>query len=267
MLYRSHGYTDCGNRPGINQDAYYLNDSAGLYVLCDGMGGHTGGKIAAELAIEAVVSFILPRAELIDAIAETDSEGKKLELLVRNAVQNACREVYRCAKRYPECDGMGTTLTMLLLCGKSAVLGHVGDSRLYALRGERVKQLSKDHTIVQDLMDQGVMDENTLKATPFAHALMRSIGRQESVDVDTMFFPLLSGDRFLLCSDGLSGVIEDDKELSGYMSSKDSTTVAKDLVELARERKSKDNITGLLVEVLDNEESDRSRFEQRASNF
>ncbi|MCB0343829.1 MAG: serine/threonine-protein phosphatase [Bdellovibrionales bacterium] len=266
MLYRSYGSTDCGNRPGINQDAYYLNDDAGLYVLCDGMGGHTGGKIAAELAIEAIVSFILPRAELIEAIAETDADGKKLELLVRNAVQNACREVYRCAKRYPECDGMGTTLTMLLLCGNSAVLGHVGDSRLYALRETHLKQLSKDHTIVQDLMDQGVMDEATLKATPFAHALMRSIGRQESVEVDTMFFPLLSGDRFLLCSDGLSGALKDENELRKHMGAKDGTLIARKLVNLARERKSKDNITGVVVEVRDDETA-RRPLEQRVGNF
>lgn len=266
MLYESHGCTDCGSRPGINQDAYYLDDQAGLYILCDGMGGHAGGKIAAELAIEAVVSFILPRTELIEAIAETDSDGKKLELLVRNAVQNACREVYRCSKRYPECEGMGTTLTMLLLSGSSAVLGHVGDSRLYALRGGKLKQLSKDHTVVQDLVDKGVMDEQSLKGTPFSHALMRSIGRQESVEVDTKFFPLLDGDRFLLCSDGLSGALESEEELQSRMAAPEADAIADDLVELARRRLMKDNITGVVVEVKARRAGAR-HLEQRAGNY
>ncbi|MFT5153578.1 MAG: serine/threonine protein phosphatase PrpC [Planctomycetota bacterium] len=247
MKARGFGSTDVGRERESNEDAFLLDDDLGIYAVSDGMGGHAAGEEAARLAIEAVRESITIAGQRIES---RDLDHSVLRRLATDAMRAAGARVYERATTVPELSGMGCTLTLLLTSGSRAVMGHVGDTRLYLHREGSTWQLSSDHTLAADLVRRGEITEGDAKEHPYANALTRALGSQESVDPETLMLDVLPDDVFLLCSDGLSQYLDGPAELSTSLGSDDLSSVPGELVAKANEKGGRDNITAVVVRVV-----------------
>ena len=241
MKLLSWALTDVGLKRDHNEDAYLVDPELNLYAVADGMGGHAGGNQASHLAID----------ELRMVVEEGDPEGlgRKDEAacaLMREAARRAGRRIFRAARDNPELKGMGTTLTSLLFYETRVCMAHVGDSRAYLYRDGRVSQISQDHSWIQEQVRAGLLTESEAKTSRLKHIITRSVGFEEDVQVDTLSMPVLMGDCFLLCSDGLSNYLSDE-ELGALMSSTFYAKLPSVLVDLAKDRGGDDNITVVVV--------------------
>ncbi len=245
MVIKVDPATDPGKRD-YNQDSFLVDKEFGLYIVADGMGGHAGGEVASRAAADEVARYLHLFEDDLRVFRDTPSSRRQLERLVRHAIMEASEAVYRMAVEDPELGGMGTTLTMIVVRENMAVMGHVGDSRLYLLRDKEFHQLSEDHTFVWDLIRQGMPMEQA-KTSGMSHVLTRAVGFQAKVEVDTLTFDLLEGDQLLLCSDGLVGHVDTPPELAPMLL---EHRTAKEFITFAIENESTDNITALVLEVL-----------------
>jgi len=246
MLVIGVGLTDTGRVRERNEDAFFLDNELGLYIVCDGMGGHAKGEVASSMSVDTVVGWINEQRPLLERVRRGDEPEGALVRIAREAVETACREVYAAATTRPGFAGMGTTLTLLLFGSRKAVMAHVGDTRLYVLRDHALHQLSADHTMVADLITAGTLTAEQAHESVFAQVLTRAIGTQRSVQVDTLLIDVLPGDRFLLCSDGVTEHVPDVDDLAGCLSG-DFEGVPEQLIDLANGRGGKDNSTVLVV--------------------
>jgi protein phosphatase len=223
--------TDVGLTRNRNEDAFLIDDAASLYAIADGMGGHAAGDVASQTAIAAFSA----------AFHETHS------LLA--AMKSANRAVHERSAREPELTGMGTTLTGMHIFGNTAFVAHVGDSRLYRLRDAALEQLTTDHTVAQDMIDQGTLTKNDAMRHPLSSMLKRSLGLRPDVDVDVFQTEITAGDIFMLCSDGLSGMVTDEDLCVMLAQPKELDNLAGELIEAANLRGGLDNITAVLMRV------------------
>jgi protein phosphatase len=243
------GLTDVGRRRQSNEDAYFLDDRLGLYVVADGMGGHAAGEIASQEAVETIYGMvkrgISDLHELIDPLSDDDARAACR--LMESSVQAATYMVYSMAELDRDKSGMGTTISALLILGDYAVTGQVGDSRVYKVNGPGVEQLTEDHTLIAWQIKQGLITPQEAKKSPHRNVITRAVGNREYVQVDTRVVPLEPGDRFLLCSDGLHGYLLD-QDIPPIVNIGGDRAV-KRFIDLANERGGKDNITAILVEI------------------
>jgi len=256
------GRTHVGLQRAQNEDAFLVNDELGLFAVCDGMGGHAAGEVAAETALEGLSEAIRE-----DGGAETPEHppgptGGGLAEAVSCAVQQANATVYSLANSNADYAGMGTTLTMVYVKGHRAVIGHVGDSRLYLVRNGQASQLTDDHTFMNEIIEQGLVDP-LLNHRCLRHILTRAIGTRPDVPVDTLVFDLLPNDVCLLCSDGLTQSLEGPDELQEALANNTPEEAAENLVELANSRGGQDNVTVVLV-TPDFDDEDRPSAKRRA---
>src|SRR5260221_3736115 len=241
--------TDVGMRREHNEDSYLVNEDLGLYVVCDGMGGHAGGETASRLAVQTV------ERELMSARLRPDDPFKSdapladtpLAVALREAVEGACAAVFRTSRAHADLARMGTTCITLLLRGEHALVGHVGDSRAYLVRDGDVHQLSEDHSLVNEQVRAGLLTEDEARHSRLKTIITRSVGFEEDVLVDVMGVETRAGDRFLLCSDGLSNLMENEEIRDALLHNK-LDDVPGFLIQLANERGGDDNITVLAVE-------------------
>ncbi len=249
---RTRGYACSieGRERPHNEDAFLVDDELGLYVVCDGLGGHRAGEVASHLAVRTVQRALAPHAETLASLGRQPPRSV-LQGMVRDAVLLACQAVHTRAQDDPHCAGMGTTLTLLLAAGRFAAVAHVGDSRLYLHRAGRVYLLSDDHSLVNELLQCGSLDEDDAESFEYGHLLTRVVGLQPSVNVDSLVLELLPGDSFLLCSDGLCNSFPQREELGRLLGDPLVEKVPRRLVELADARDGSDNITALVVRVDD----------------
>lgn len=247
MRYIATGLSDVGQKRENNEDSFLIDNDLGLYVVCDGMGGHQGGEVASRLAVDTAARMLEESHASFADLVKTKDGRNALVQLVETAVEAACREVFARAAADPRLRGMGTTITLLLLVGDFAVMGHVGDSRLYLYRQGQVHQLSSDHTFVASLISSGTISPEDAKRHPYASVLTRSLGVQETVLVDTLLFDVLPGDTMLLCSDGLSGALESAEELGLILEEHHVQNLPQTLVDLANVRGGSDNVTVVCV--------------------
>lgn len=228
------GATDQGRIRANNQDAMYAD--SGLFVVADGMGGHQGGEVAANLAVRTL----------------TNAERSDREQL-REAVAEANRVVHQTALEEAELHGMGTTLTTLAVSQEANthqfVILNVGDSRIYRHRDGQLEQLTEDHSYVAELVRRGELDDEAAQVHPYRNMLTRAIGVHAEVEIDEWLLEPVSGDRFMLCSDGLTNELADLEIAEQLRFDKDPSTTAKALVGLANERGGRDNSTVLIVDV------------------
>jgi protein phosphatase len=247
MRWTSYARTDIGRKRKQNEDAYLIDDELGLYVVADGMGGHAAGEIASSEAVDSIHGMIKRGRPVIDRYAEEPSEetAARLRRLVESAVQAATYMVYGLSELDPTQAGMGTTISLLLLVAKHAWIAQVGDSRIYLLRESGAKQITEDHTLIAWQVRQGLITEEQARTSPHRNVITRAVGNRDYVEVDTFIMPVESGDRFLLCSDGLHTYI-DAPELPTLARAElpDST---RRLIDLANARGGRDNITVILV--------------------
>lgn len=246
MKPRGKGRTDVGQWRTNNEDAFLADDALGLYAVADGMGGHAAGEVASALALKA-------GAEAVVAGRRAGVEAPLM--LARMAARSAVQSVFRASLGNPEFTGMGTTLTLLVLGAEEAGLAHVGDGRAYRLRSGEVERLSTDHTIAAELVRLGYVDEEVARRGPFAHRLSRSVGRRLDVEVELHAIDVEPGDRFLLCTDGLTDHVERDEDLVDDLMA-DFEAIPDGLVDLANAAGGDDNITVVVVEIPEDEPED-----------
>ncbi|MEW5855098.1 MAG: Stp1/IreP family PP2C-type Ser/Thr phosphatase [Myxococcota bacterium] len=243
--------TDVGRKRTHNEDQFLALPELGLYMVCDGMGGHAAGEVASAKAVEVVKREIEKGQPLLDEYAQKDAPNvrDKVVSLVERAILKACAEINQMSQTDAGKAGMGTTLTMVLLAGGKGVMGHVGDSRLYLRRGAELHQLSEDHSFLSEMVKHGKMTKEEAKKSPYGNVITRAVGIQPSVQVDTLVFDVLPGDTLLLCSDGLHGYVQDNAELVTMLGEDDGEAIPGRLVDMANNRGGKDNISAVVVRV------------------
>ncbi len=232
------GLTDVGQVRAGNEDAMHVGDS--VFAVADGMGGHAAGEVASALALE-------PIAGLDGRVFGDDQQARKA---LEDAVVEANRVVVQAAEHDDTLHGMGTTLTAALFEGRRLHVAHVGDSRAYLLRQGKVTQLTRDHTFVQQLIDDGTITEAEAATHPHRSVVTRAIGTSAQVEIDLETLDLASGDAVLLCSDGLSGVVDDDHIADLMTSDLTPEETVTELVEAANEAGGPDNITAVLLTMM-----------------
>jgi serine/threonine protein phosphatase PrpC len=247
---QAYGLTDVGRRRQQNEDAILMDAALGLYAVADGMGGHAAGAVASANAADAVRRAVADDPQALAELARDASPQHRAAAvaLVESAVQRACAEVYRTGVADPSKRGMGTTFVCLAIAGTRAVIGNVGDSRVYLVRGGHSHRLTEDHTLVAAQLKAGTITREQAAASHYRNVITRAVGIQESVQVDTLIVDLMPGDVFLLCSDGLHGYLLDD-ELAPLVAALAPSDLPQRLIDLANERGGKDNITAVVVTV------------------
>lgn len=225
--------SDIGKERSLNEDstAKYLNNNFSLFVVCDGMGGHKAGDVASKLTVNKVQSYIVAN--------KNENDFSKL---LKNAIEYANLEVFEMAKSDEKYSDMGTTIVAALISKDKLYVANVGDSRLYISR-DKLYQITKDHSLVSDLVEQGILTEEEAKDYPRKNTINRAIGTQPDVEVDIFTHDLKEGDTILLCTDGLTNMVSDEviKEvIDAGVTSKD---ICENLVYIANENGGYDNIT------------------------
>ena len=240
---QSWGLTDTGCVRKQNQDAYQiekLDRTSLLCVVCDGMGGAKSGNIASTLAVDVFVQEVRqswkPRLE-----------QEKIDQILRTAVKLAKFTVYDQSQQFPEFDGMGTTLVAVLIHGKKATVINVGDSRAYGIDESGIRQITKDHSLVQLMVDRGELTAERAKTYPGKNFITRAIGTEPTIMSDIFHLDVSKGDYFLLCSDGLSNVMDDQEILFEVVHGVNKAHCCKRLLNIAKNRGAPDNVTSVLV--------------------
>lgn len=244
-----HGYgeTDVGRSRTHNEDFILVEQDLGLFVVCDGMGGHAAGEVASETAAKAVHRHVASQSHLLNNFDGSQEACEAIEAALRTAIQAASAEVFDLARGGHGRHGMGTTCISLIVAGGKGFMGHVGDSRMFLVREGRVWQLSQDHTFFNDAVRNGMMSYEEARASPWANMVTRGVGIQRSVAVDTLVFDIVENDTVLLCSDGLTAYLQDPYEIASVLADPALPNLPKRLVKLANERGGGDNISAVVV--------------------
>lgn len=254
MPIRWSACTDVGLKRETNEDSYKANPSEALFVVADGMGGHAAGEIASRIAVDTVNEFIelTSRDKDITWPFEFDEnitmEGNRL----KTAIRLANRKVIGAIQKREDLRGMGTTIVSLWVNGKRAYVGHVGDSRAYLVRENQMSQLTNDHSWVNEQQRKGTLSREQARTHPFRNVVTRALGGKEKVEVDLLEIELKPQDLFLLCSDGLSSLVDDKTILETLLASRtDLDAATKNLVAQANGHGGDDNSTVILVEYVE----------------
>jgi serine/threonine protein phosphatase PrpC len=243
--------TDVGMVRDHNEDAIGSNRNTGLMVLADGMGGYNAGEVASGIAVKTVLELVSEGCarEQRDSL-EPETGLMRQTILLRDAIARANKVIHQTAKSQPQCQGMGTTIVAGLFFDNRISIAHVGDARLYRLRRNRLEQLTLDHSLLQELVDRGFYSQEEAARSTNRNYVTRALGVEASVQVDVQELEALPGDIFLLCSDGLPDMVEDeDIHLTISTFSASLEKVGEQLIQLSNEQGGKDNISIILAQV------------------
>jgi len=239
--------TDVGRSRTSNEDSYLVDAKLGLYMVCDGMGGHAAGEVASQQACETVRRELDKERARLDAVLRGEQTIDVAASLLRNAVMAASAHIFEMSTQDNSKRGMGTTCSALQILGGKAVMAHVGDSRLYLLREGQLFQMSDDHTFLAEAIKHGVLTEAQAAGSTHGNMVTRAVGPQPNVNVDVLVFDVLPSDTLLLCSDGLHQYTPNALELVQLLTGEPSAAMANKLVQLANSRGGVDNITAILL--------------------
>lgn len=245
-----------------NEDAWLAAPELGLFIVCDGVGGRAKGEVASSETAAQIRFWVEQELELLEAArVESSPDGalpptllSRLRTLVRSAIQNACYMIHGMGELDPEHRGMSTTASVMLVAGRTGILGQVGDSRVYLARGGEVSQLTEDHTFVQKQVKAGKLTPEQARRSRLKNIITRAIGQKEWVNVDVTTHALRPGDRVLLCTDGLHDHLDRDIDIGELFARDDALDLdvaADTAITLANAGGGEDNITALFVELLD----------------
>lgn len=257
------GATDVGLRREANEDSYLMMPRNALWIVADGMGGHAGGQVASRLTVETVGASLVRRLAAAERKVNGHGERVNVPKVLDEAVREACAKVFDTAREHPELTGMGSTVTVMLVYGSVAYFAHVGDSRAYLIRGTQVHQVTEDHSLVQEQVAAGLITPEQAKVSVMRNIITRSIGFERDVKVDTGAVPLKVDDRFVLCSDGLTGHVEDHEILDCVLST-DRRRVPRLLIDKANSRGGDDNCTVIVATVLGRRGGRKGRWRAQA---
>lgn len=245
-----HG-SDVGRVRPFNEDYHrvwqfpYHDSFLTLLAVADGMGGAAAGEVASKTAMEVL-------DESFSRYVQAVEEGRELvsiDVLIDKAIRLANRRVYAAASRAEGRRGMGTTLTLIAVAGRKAYLGHVGDSRAYLVRGERIYQLTKDHSWVEEQLEKGVLNEAEARSHEWRNLITRALGTKPQVAPDLVEITVQRGDIFVISTDGLHGLVAPEEILHEIRRTGNRQSAVEYLIALANERGGPDNITAVIAEV------------------
>jgi protein phosphatase len=252
---RCVGLTDTGKVREHNEDTIAVDADIGLLVLADGMGGYNAGEVASGIAVKTIVNLVKEQVEREDLnVQDRDAGLSRPTIILRDAIHRANKIIYQTARTQPNCEGMGTTVVAALFFDNKITIAHVGDSRLYRQRagGEKIEQVTMDHSLLQELVDRGFYSAEEAQRAANKNYVTRALGVEPNVDVEIQEVPVSKGEVFILCSDGLSDMVEDeDIHLTINTFSANLDTVAKQLIQLANDNGGRDNVSVVMAHVLD----------------
>ncbi len=242
---KTFSITDIGQRRDMNQDYVYTSEKPvgnlpNLFIVADGMGGHNAGDYASKYTVETIVD-VISKSEQTEPVA-----------IMEEAIQTANRMLIDRANENESMKGMGTTVVVLTILDAHLYVANVGDSRLYIVN-QTIQQITKDHSLVEEMVRMGEMDKEVAKGHPDKNIITRAIGALPEVSIDFFEIEIEEGDHILMCSDGLTNMIEDNDIRSIIMGQRDIAEQAEKLVETANRNGGKDNITVIVIEPFSDE--------------
>lgn len=243
---KTFSITDIGRRRKMNQDYMYTSEMAvggleNLFLVADGMGGHNAGEYASKFTVEKIVEIIFKSSQKEPVVAMKDAISRTNEMLFAEAQSD-------CAK-----EGMGTTVVAATLSGKKMYVANVGDSRLYVINQEKIRQITRDHSFVEEMVRLGNINEEDAKVHPNKNMITRAVGVASDLETDFFEVELNVGDTVLMCTDGLTNMVEDEEIKKIVLGQRDIVEKAEKLIETANENGGKDNITVVLIEPFSDE--------------
>ncbi len=237
MQFRSWGITDKGMKRSNNQDSFLIDESLKLFVVADGMGGHKGGEVASAIAAETAKQVV---------------QNAKMNEHPRNLLQKifieASQRIFDTSSREHELKGMGTTMVLALLREDLLYIGNVGDSRCYLFQEDRLWSMTEDHSLVYEQLRTGQLSEEDLPNFQAKNIITRSVGFEQQIECDVVERSILPGDRFILCSDGLHGILSHER-MTGICTRNETSDWAPILIQAANDEGGDDNITVLVIET------------------
>jgi len=252
---KSAGISDVGLKREGNEDSYSIEDSLGLYIVADGMGGHVAGEVASRIAVEMInksfKKWVTEKASEDELFGTPDSSLSLLGNYVLSSIRLANKVVYEMALEHKEYHGMGTTVVMIVITPELMIAANVGDSRLYMLRDGELERLSKDHTIVAEQVELGMMTKEEAENSPMRHILTRNFGSSEDVAPDIFEIEPSDNDRFILCSDGLTDLVKDDELMIIVQEEDNPESICRKLLDTVLRRGAHDNTTIISIFLSD----------------
>ena len=231
------GATDTGCVRSANQDSYHIDPEGRFFVVADGMGGHAGGEVASKIAVDSIRACL-------EALWDVETDIQKL---MQDAISKANQAIINDQAANPVRSDMGTTIVVLLFRDEQPWYSHIGDSRLYRLRGAKLDQISEDHTWIARAIQTDVVNPEEAKSHPWRHMLLQCLGREDVKATPAREIEWQPGDRFLICSDGLTEELSDDRIAHHLKGIRNCQQAAQTLIESAKLRGGRDNITVVIV--------------------
>lgn len=234
-----------------NEDSVACEPAYGLVVLADGMGGYNAGEVASGIAVSVVVTEVSHSLQDASPIDRDETSGEELGvMLLRNNIQKANASIFHAAESQPQYSGMGTTIVSGMFYDNRVVVGHVGDSRMYRLRGEVLETVTRDHSLLQEQIDGGIISVEDARLSKNKNLVTRAVGIDAQVVPEIHVLDVLVGDVYLLCSDGLNDMVEDeDIQSTLYALQNNLPLAASQLIQMANDNGGRDNISVILVKV------------------
>jgi protein phosphatase len=252
--------TDVGQVRAKNEDTGLVSEAQQIFVVADGMGGHSSGEVASSISVDAIGELFcrddseaLARQAYVAWKSQRSRGEKKLnfhEFRVWHSLRTANLQIFNRAQRYAQYRDMGTTVVATYFVGKRVYVGYVGDSRVYRMQGDRLTQLTEDHSLANEYVKMKILRKEDVPRFPYKNVIVRALGLSDTVEVDTFYRRVRIGDVYVLCSDGLSDLITDDEIATLITESSDAQDTCQRLVDAANARGGLDNITVLTVRVL-----------------
>ncbi len=248
MKFDVYGVTDTGCVRELNEDSYVIcgfdgGREPGFCVVADGMGGHNAGEVASSLAVDYIT----------DSLKDILLEGTPADVprRINDALSGANANIYRISREDVSRSGMGTTAVVCAFSDGEGFIANIGDSRAYACRSDEIYQITVDHSIVEELVECGTITKEEARKHPRKNIITRAVGSDKTTKADIFEYEYRSGDTIIMCSDGLSGMVEDDVILNAVKNSGTSRETAETLIEIAKENGGLDNITVIVIRILE----------------
>ncbi len=247
---RVAGETNVGMKRTHNEDTFSILQEENLYIVCDGMGGHASGEVASQMTVQCLKNFFKETREDPEMTwpYKMDRSRKYEENRLITGIKLSNLRIHEAAKREPKYRGMGTTIVSIFFVDEGAYLAHVGDSRIYRVRGGSIDQVTEDHSLLNDYIKMKKLSPDEIDNFPHKNVIVRALGMKESVKVDTFFEVPRPGDTYVLCSDGLCGELTDQRIAEIVIEHKDDLqSGCHELIAEANRNGGHDNITVVLV--------------------
>jgi serine/threonine protein phosphatase PrpC len=269
IIAKAAGLTDVGLKRELNEDSFSTDTKTGLFVVADGMGGHLAGEVASRVAVDLINKSCkkwfesdAPEEDLFEC---PDQSLSKVGNYIQSSIRLANKVIHEMAAEHTDYNGMGTTVAVLTVMPDLIITANVGDSRIYLVRNGEIERLSKDHSIVAEQVEMGIMTDEEAKQSPLRHVLTRNLGSAIHLEAEVFEIEPSSNDRFVLCSDGLTDLVSDDEIQQMVVAEDDPEVLCQNFIDKALTRGAHDNATVVSVYLSDIEKSKSDPFKKMGS--